>query len=194
MPTPTPAPEPTTAPGLDIGQVLGKAADITSAYYESVTTLPGEPPFILKYWIKGGNIRYEMDVEGEHMIYILNENEGKLFMYMPDEGFAMSIPVEPQISAVDEAQAMLQYQPVIVGSETYDGKECLVVEYTAAQEHIRWWIWADTGFPVKTEVTTSEGVIVTEYRNIDFSDIDDSMFELPEGVEIVSMPFSIPGT
>jgi len=37
-------------------------------------------------------------------------------------------------------------------------------------------------------MTTDEGMVIVEYKNIEFVDIPDSMFELPEGVEIMEMP------
>ena len=37
------------------------------------------------------------------------------------------------------------------------------------------------------EITTSEGKMIMEYKNIEFVDIPDSMFELPAGVQIMEM-------
>jgi outer membrane lipoprotein-sorting protein len=62
-----------------------------------------------------------------------------------------------------------------------------VVEYTvpAEQTTVKMWIWKEYGFPIRAEMTTSAGTTIAEYRNLDFSDIPDSLFELPPGVEIM---------
>ena len=41
---------------------------------------------------------------------------------------------------------------------------------------------------MKVEVTTAQGTMTVEYKNIDFSNIPDSEFELPPGVQIMEMP------
>jgi outer membrane lipoprotein-sorting protein len=50
------------------------------------------------------------------------------------------------------------------------------------------WIWEQYGFPIRVEMTTTEGTVIVEYKNIEFTDIPDIMFELPEGVEIMEIP------
>jgi len=50
------------------------------------------------------------------------------------------------------------------------------------------WIWKEKGFPIRIEMTSIEGTFIIEYKNIEFTDVPDSMFELPEGVQIVDIP------
>ena len=83
---------------------------------------------------------------------------------------------------------MEEYNPVIVGSEVVDGKDCWVVEASAEGVSTKYWIWKEKGFPVKVEVDTAEGKTTMEYKNIDFGNIPDSEFELPAGVQIMEMP------
>ncbi|MFC1874550.1 hypothetical protein ACFLY3_00095 [Chloroflexota bacterium] len=109
-------------------------------------------------------------------------------MYYPDQNMAMEMTYEPIESAIDEAQAIPDYNPTIIGHDTLDGKVCLVVEYSIEGETATMWIWEEHGFPIRVEVTTAEGTIIVEYKNIEFVDISDNMFELPEGVEIMGIP------
>jgi outer membrane lipoprotein-sorting protein len=110
-------------------------------------------------------------------------------MYMPEENMAMKMAFNPPAkSAVEEAQSVADYNPTVVGTETIDGKVCLVVEYTAEGAATKMWIWEEHAFPIRVEVTTAEGKTVVEYKNIEFGDIPDSDFELPSGVEIIQVP------
>jgi outer membrane lipoprotein-sorting protein len=60
-----------------------------------------------------------------------------------------------------------------------------VVEYSYGGATVKSWIWKEHGFPIRTETTTSEGTVIVVFRDIDFGDIPDSMFELPPGVQIM---------
>jgi outer membrane lipoprotein-sorting protein len=112
-----------------------------------------------------------------------------MYMYMPEENMAMEMTFSPPAkSAVEEAQSVADYNPTVVGTETIDGKVCLVVEYTADGTATKMWIWKEHAFPIRVEVTTTEGKTIVEYKNIAFVDIPDSEFVLPEGVEIVEVP------
>ena len=37
------------------------------------------------------------------------------------------------------------------------------------------------GFPIKVEVTSSEGTSTVEYTDVEFNNVSDSVFDLPEG-------------
>ena len=86
-----------------------------------------------------------------------------------------------------DAQSIPDYEYQIIGTEILDGKECLVVEYTvpAEQTTVKMWRWKEYGLPIRAEMTTSAGTTMAEYRNLDFGDIPDNMFELPAGVQMM---------
>jgi outer membrane lipoprotein-sorting protein len=85
-------------------------------------------------------------------------------------------------------QGLSQYHPQTTGTETIDGKLCLVVEYTVQGLSTKAWIWQEYGFPLKVVTETAQGTTMVEYKNIDFSGIPDSEFQLPPGVQIMDMP------
>jgi len=129
-----------------------------------------------------------MTAEGQLMVTLLDMDAHTMYLYYPDQNMAMKITYEQPESAIDKAQAITDYNPTIIGHETMDGKVCLVVEYTIEGQTATMWIWEQHGFPIRVEMTTAEGKIIIEYKNIEFVDIPDSMFELPAGVEIMEMP------
>ncbi len=178
---------PTTTPGETLGEILGRAEGITSVKYDMLVTSPGVETITTKIWIKNNKMRMEMTVEGQLIVTLLDMDAYTMYLYYPDQNMAMKVTYEPTESAIEEAQSIPDYNPTIIGTETMDGKVCLVVEYTIEGQTVKLWIWKDKGFPIRVEMTTTEGKIVIEYKNIEFIDIPDSMFEVPEGVPITDM-------
>jgi hypothetical protein len=78
----------------------------------------------------------------------------------------------------------------IVGHETISGEQCTIfVVLYADGTKARVWLATDKGYIMKVETTTAEVTTTIEFTDIDLSPtIPDSMFELPEGVEIMDMP------
>ena len=176
----------TPSNGESLEDILGLGAGIDSVKYDMIMNAPGMPEVTMEMWIKENKMRAEMTELGETIVMLMDYDEGVAYMYMPDENMAMAIPLsQAPESALEEAQSIPDYDYTIIRTETLDGKECLVVEYTVEQATAKAWIWKEHGFPIKIEVTTAEGKIITEFKNIDFSDIPDSMFELPAGVDIM---------
>ena len=134
-------------------------------------------------------MKTQTTAEGQTVINILDHDAQTMYMYMPEQNTAFKMSYDPsQTSPMEETQDMDQYNPQTIGTEVVDGKECLVVEYTVEDSSITSWIWKEYGFPIKVVSATSEGTITIEYRNIEFTDIPDSEFELPDGVQIMDFP------
>ena len=155
-----------------------------------VMTAPDTTQTTSKVWLKAQaqKMKTETTMEGQTAILIIDWNANVMYNYMPDQNlaFKMDLSSAPE-SPVESTESIEDYHPVVLGTETYDGKECLVVQYTAAGAQTKEWIWKQYGFPVKIVTTTSEGTTTVEYKNISFSSISDSVFELPPGVQIMQM-------
>jgi outer membrane lipoprotein-sorting protein len=184
----TPAP---TLPSGELGDIMGHAANIDSVKYDVVMTGPGMPSMTTKIWLKQSinKMKTESTVEGETSIQIVDWDAGVMYLYMPSQNMAyrMDLTGAPE-SPLQGTEAIEDYDYTILGTETYDGKVCLVVEWTSEGVTAKSWIWKDKGFPVKVETTTPQGKSTIEYKNIDFSNIPNSEFELPPGVQIMDMP------
>jgi outer membrane lipoprotein-sorting protein len=175
--------------GTSLSDLLSKAKSMTSVKYEMVTTSPGKPPITTKVWVEGSNRREVMVMEGNiTAITIINEDKQELYSYSPEEneGMKCDINTSARESALEE-YSIENRNPMVIGTEIIDGKPCTIVEYDArlGAGKMKSWIWQKHGMPVKTELTTVEGTIIrTDYKNIEFDDIPDSMFEPPAGVEL----------
>jgi len=156
-----------------------------------VITSPGMPTMTQKMWVKQNKMRTEMTQQGQTQVILVDIDAQTMYVYMPEQNIAMKVNfAQAPKSATEEAGAILNYNPTVVGTETIDGKVCLVVEYTVEGTATKAWIWQEYGFPIRVEVTTTAGKTTVEYENIEFVDIPDSMFELPAGVQIIEQPGS----
>ncbi len=179
---------------LSLTEILGKAKGMTSLKYDMVATAPGEAAVTIKMWRKGNKMRMEGTFEGKSMVYLVNVDEQLAYMYFPAENTAMKIGLgEAQEAAgespTEQSESIVKYNPVTLGTETLDGKSCLVIEYTTETDDVKMWVWTEYGLPIKTESTTAEGTSVVELKNIESGDISDSIFELPAGVQLIEIPF-----
>jgi outer membrane lipoprotein-sorting protein len=141
---------------------------------------------------EGQKLRMEMTAEGQTIVYLTNYATMKMYVYYPSQNMAMEMDIGTFAgAATDAAKDIEQYDPTILGTETLDGKVCLVVQYNYSDQGknvmAKIWIWKQYGFAIRTE-TTIEGVTTTmEVDNIVFGDIDNSQFEIPTGVMIINM-------
>lgn len=173
--------------------ILGKAKSVVSYKYDAIITTPGQPIITQKMWFKQNKIRMEMTVEGQDMVYLMDSDKQTAYMYIPAQNMAIEIGFGKAQGTVGESPteqsaSIMDYDPVTVGTEILDGKNCLVIEYTAETGKTKMWMWTKYGIPIQTEITTAQGTTVAEIKNIDFGSISDSMFELPAGVQPMQIP------
>ncbi len=190
LPTEKPA---TEQPTETLSEILGRGAGISSVKYDMIMTSQGMPSMTQKVWLKKNKMKTEATMEGQTMIYLTDMDTKTMYTYMPAQNMAMKTAMKIDFSndtkpATESTESIEKYKPVVIGTETLDGKVCTVVEYTTEEGKIKSWIWKEKGFSIRMEMTTAEGKVIVEYKNIEFANIPDSMFELPAGVEITEMP------
>jgi hypothetical protein len=134
-------------------------------------------------------MREEMAMQGTNTAIIIDGDAQKMYTLMPDMKLYMEMPFDS--SAMDQGSwesgdQVLQYHPNIIGTETIDGKSCTIIAWEDANGSVKEWIWTETGIPLKTEVTTQGMTTTIEYNDFDFSDIADSMFEVPADYQLMA--------
>ena len=174
-------------------ELLAKGMSVEGFSYDYVLTMPNGEKITHKMWVKGGNMRSEMEnpAGGEPILSIMNKDEGFMYVYQPEVNYAVQMPLDqsdmdttsPQdyISGSD-ADSML-----FTGRETFDGKECLVYETDYEGGKGKMWIWEEAGMPLRIETTSGSDTIVVEFLNFTVGNVDDAMFQLPPGAEIMDM-------
>jgi outer membrane lipoprotein-sorting protein len=177
--------------GEDLSEILGRGAGIASVKYDMVMTARGAPAMTTHWWVKQNKVRFETTEEGQTVIMLIDYDARIAYTYMPEQNIAYQATFTAATqSAIEQAQSIADFDYTVIGTDTVDGKVCTVVEYSIEQASVKMWIWKEHGFPIRIETTMAEDKTITEYKNIDFADIDDSMFELPAGVQIIQMPGS----
>jgi outer membrane lipoprotein-sorting protein len=135
--------------------------------------------------VKKNKMRIESVVQGQNMVTLVDGDALTMYVYTPAQNTAikMDFSQAPQ----SPIGSVSQYNPVIVGSETLDGKLCQIIQYSANGVVTKEWVWDAKGVPVRIQATGSAGTSTTDFKNYDFSAIPDSMFVLPAGVQITSL-------
>jgi outer membrane lipoprotein-sorting protein len=185
--TMTTQPPTTTAGGGSLSDILGKGAAITSIKYDMTINAPGAPTTTATVYMKNyKKIREDFNVQGTNYRILMDLDTGVMYTYYPDQNMAMKMTSDNGTQGtVADPNDILQYDPQIIGTETIDGKSCTIITYDIpGTGTMKIWYWTEKGFPLKIEITTDQGTTTIEISNIDFSNIDDSMFELPSGVII----------
>ena len=129
-------------------------------------------------------MRQEIDTGGDTIVTIWDSDTHTMYQYTESTASVLIITYEPQESALDQTEGITDYNPVILGTETYDGKVCTVVQYTVEGTMTKMWLWKQYGFPIKVETTTSDGTYTVEYKNIVFNNVSDDVFSIPAYITI----------
>lgn len=138
-------------------------------------------------------MRVETTEQGQGLVILVDNDAQTVYRYVSAQNIAERMPYPPLArAATQDAESIALFNPSVTGTDTIYGKKCLVVTYMVNNSPIKMWLWQDYGFPLRVEVTTSGVVTVSEYSNISFVDIQDSVFQLPPGVRIIA-PTRPPG-
>jgi len=183
-------PTPTPAVGR-LSDMLGRAARIASVKYDQVITISEMPTYTQKVWIKGKKIRVERPVLGTWQVLILNRETQRVYRYIPDMNYATGgsggeirgHPTQALTFPTEWIEVILASRPVVMGTETVDGKVSLVVEFAGSKA----WIWEEYGLVIRMEYVTPNRTTTIQWKDVEFVDIPDSIFELPAGVPIEGM-------
>lgn len=148
-----------------------------------------------EFWQKGEKIKMEGEINGNISMVFLNSKEGKAHIYDVSQENILETDIENVADILDSSMKthsleLLNKDPHIIAREKIEGKECLVVEYSEEGRTGKIWIWEDQGLPIKVNPPTINrmGVTSWEAKNIEFAELPDSVFEIPENVPITVPP------
>lgn len=172
--------------GDDLSQIFEKMPKCVQATL--VITSPDQPEMQQKLWLKEKKYRTEMMIEGQEMITLMDLKEGVMYSSMPDMGKWMRMTIDPGEIQTMYKETIRDCDPKVIGSDTYDGKSCTVVQYNCGGLETKTWIWKEKSWPLKEEMQDpNSGVTTIIYKDLSFSCASDSLFELPAGAEVMDM-------
>lgn len=189
--TPTPTPTATSTSGKTLGDVYGVGKNIGDIKFDQVMTAPDQQQTTMKVYIKNAWVtnklkyRYEMTMEGQSSIQLLDLEAQTMYMYLPDQNMAYKMNLNQAPSnPTENSDQIVTY----LGTETIDSKLCDVWQYTTSDVTSKVWVWKERSFPIKMQSTTSSGTSIVEYQNIVFGTLSNDLFQLPAGVQIIEFP------
>lgn len=181
------------ADAITMADLTGKFASVPGIYFEMDLEVEEAGKIsTAKFWVKGENMRSEMESpDGSGTLTnIINASQQEAFMILGGE-MAMRIDISQATEGVtmpgEAYEDVDASRAQLVGYEKVNDKDCAVFEVSEGSNNVKYWIWEEYGFPVKTEITADGQTTTVEYKNVKVEEIPDSMFEIPAGIEILDM-------
>lgn len=176
----------------DVRELISRAKNIENLYYEFFKVEQGNGQVSSgKYWQKNENIRIEKEKNNKKTVFIFDQDNNIFYVYNPEENKAdkmlISSGSQADQLAADITAELGKYDLEKAGKEVVDNKNCLLVQYRAGTYLNKVWLWQKYGLPLKFEAETAEGKIITTFLNFDFKKVEDTMFKIPQAVEINDM-------
>ena len=173
----------------DLVEVLAKAEKIDSLKY-NIEITDNYQTSVIRFWQNKEKIRMEMSTQGQEVVFLTDQETSYMFFPIQNRATKIDLGQSQEVidgSIIEQSLAILEYNPVVLGSEKVNNKDCLIVQYSINDYQTKMWIWKEYGLPIKTEILTGQGLIKHQVKDIEFVDIPDNVFQLPPGVEVMEM-------
>jgi len=185
-----PAGQAVSEPGT-LAEAMKVRAALTS-YEVTMTSPEGETITQVVKLEAGEPVR--MKIEQEEGWMIMDMAEKMMYMYSPEAGGALKMPMDvgegaeemPVIGTED-----FETDVPIMSSDTLDGVECWVVETLLEEKDEASKVWIDKEYGLLRQAQQGEEIVKFAYDKINA--VPDSAFELPKGVEVMDMSEMLEG-
>ncbi|HEX3010966.1 MAG TPA: hypothetical protein VHQ70_02865 [Syntrophomonadaceae bacterium] len=176
----------------DPGKLISKGKSVTNFSCTVDMTDANSRKTTSKMWIKSGSLRFETanPADGSNMVTIVNQADKTMYIFQPAQNTAMKMAIDqsklltgPQDQLTDLDSNDLKF----IKQELYEGKKCAVYESGEGTNQETIWLWIDKGIPLRVETTAEGGKMIMEYRDYSFDKIDDTLFTIPAGTQIMDM-------
>jgi hypothetical protein len=172
-------------------EILNQAANVTQVRYDCYTERidssgNSQEWLAANVMVKGTKMRVgftTLDEEREE--YLVDFDANTMYVWYPPENKPAEMKnaweIPEMTSALIWAKTIQSTAPQIIGTETIDNKECLVIEFNFGQDNPsnKAWVWIKHPFLIQMELLFDSDKLLLKFKNIDFGDISDSTFELP---------------
>jgi len=150
-----------------------------------------------KVFVKGENLRQEMNMGGQNQIMIFQKDKGVVWILMPGQRMYMEMAAGGQQNMATPTPEEMEKMgdKKYLGEEKVNGYKCKKYRYTSNDPSVgntTMWISKKLNFPIKTEMEGSSGPMSMKYKNIQKKKVPDSLFKIPAGYQKMSMP-NMPG-
>ena len=160
--------------------------------YEVEVITNGQSDFT-KFWVSGNKSRMELmpSETQDNVITILDGDEKVSYIYQPEDNTLIIKDYEPVSHDYDENDNYIDYMKslfddVKVENGTFEGQPVQILSGNISGNKNIIWISTKTRFPVKSEYYKDGKVVYTSLtKNFNISPVDQSLFKVPEGAEVI---------
>lgn len=151
-----------------------------------------------KFYTKNNKTRTDMDMMGQKMSMITRMDKNVTWNIQREAGLYFEMPIPPESAQALQPDEELKKIAVKkkIGSETINGYVCDKYEITYHDKNMgkmTQWFSRKLNFPIKIVYHGPQGVMTTEYYNIQSGHVKESLFEVPQGLRKMSMPAGMGG-
>ena len=148
-----------------------------------------------KTYVDGDKMRSDVTMNGMAMAIIVRKDEQKIYQVMEDQKMVMESDYDPSKfqghTAVDSSLGP-EGKFDLIGPETVDGVACTKYTVTSDKPRQVFYFWLDAARKVPVEMAATDGSLVVKWKNFTAGPQDASLFEVPAGYQVMSMP-GMPG-
>ncbi len=147
-----------------------------------------------KIYMKGEKMRRDFAAGEQVASTIVRPDLKVMWMLMPGKKSFMEMPFSKasleKMMGMGKDQAQMQ----LVGPETVNGYETEKYETTVkgGGQTVKSFVWVSKKFGVPIKMLSQDGKFTMEYRNIKEGGVPDSVFEIPQGYQKMTMPQGMP--
>ncbi len=164
----------------------------SGSYYQTIS-LNDEAVVEFRVSVDGDNVRTEFPKTPESEVVI--KNESGTYRYSPSQKTAIKLPSNIETGSLlddmNDYKAFLEkHQGEKKGQEKIGEYETTLYHFIdpLTQKEAKAWVWEEKNFPVKIVVEAPEGTLTVALSEINLdSQVDSSLFQLPEGTNVVDI-------
>jgi len=138
-----------------------------------------------RIFVKGDKVRREVSTSRGLTITILRPDKQLIWMVLPAQKAYMELPNLAEITG--ELQQFSQDRAGMrsLGTETVNGYQCDKYEtsFKTNGGSIKHFMWVARKLGMPLRITSPDGVLLTEYREIKEGGVPEALFELPAGYQ-----------
>ena len=151
-----------------------------------------------KYYVKGNKTRMDMDMMGQKMSNITRMDKNVTWNVQHSTMMYIEMPIPPESAQAIQPDEELKKIAVKkkIGSETINGYKCdkyEIIYHDKGMGSMIQWFSRKLNFPIKIIYHGPQGDMSTEYKNIQSGNVKESIFEVPQGFQKMSIPAMGPG-
>jgi hypothetical protein len=161
------------------------SAHAAEEYSADIFIFPrGDEPIRGRIFVKGDKIRQETADNDRPQVMIIRNDKKLAWVIAPEERRYVETPYKSAENTFEQWTTKKLENAKFLSEETISGIPCKKYETMENGERTVFWISKQFPFPIKIE----DAEMIMQYQNIEFSPIEDSLFELPAGYEKMTEP------